>query len=781
MRIQQSKVSPILAWLLALASVVAASPVSRPAATAKRQSSSIDGVVLDQASAAVAGAEVVLTTSSLTQKILTDSGGHFHFDAPPGEIATLTITANGFTRVVKKINPANEETTHLRLVLAPAAIAEQVTVAATRTETRLSDTPVSVIVLGSNDLKTTAAVALDDALRQVAGFSLFRRSGSRTANPTAQGVSLRGLGGSGASRALVLADGVPLNDPFGGWVYWDRVPRESINQVEVLLGGASHLYGSDALGGVIDISTRRPVANTFSLTTSYGNEMTPDASLYLSGEKHGWAASLAAETFRTDGYLLVPANQSGRVDTPAGSRDASINLKLEKDFGDAGRVFGAASFFGESRENGTPLQTNRTHLRQFVLGGNWHSDEAGSIEANAYGGTQLLDQNFTSVSADRNSEALTRVQRVPVKVIGFSGKWTRTISAARRFNQTLVAGLEAREVRGVSDELAFVNGRPSSFVDAGGREHTVGVYAEDLITFGSHFFITAGGRFDHWRNLAAFADSRPITATNPTSVTSFPDRTEGAFSPQLSAVYRVSAHFSVTGSASRAFRAPTLNELYRSFRVGNVLTLANENLRAERLTSGETGARVTARNDKLRFRGTFFWNRVDRPVANVTLQTTPALITRQRQNLGRTRSNGVELQTDASLKKYWFLSAGYLFADATVVKFPGNATLEGLLIPQVARHQFTFQARYENPAAVTVGLQGRAASSQFDDDQNLFRLASYFNLDAFASRRLNAKLDIFCAIENLFNQRYEVGKTPVTTLGPPIQVRVGLRFHLGPH
>jgi outer membrane receptor protein involved in Fe transport len=262
-------------------------------------------------------------------------------------------------------------------------------------------------------------------------------------------------------------------------------------------------------------------------------------------------------------------------------------------------------------------------------------------------------------------------------------------------------------------------------------------------------------------------------------VTFFPDRIESAFSPQLSAVYKINPHFSLSASVSRAFRAPTLNELYRSFRVGNILTLANENLGAERLTGGEAGARVTTRSEKLALRGTFFWNRINRPVANVTLQTTPALITRQRQNLGETRSRGLEVQADASLSKYWSFSSGYLFADATVVKFPANTSLEGLELPQVPRHQFTFQTRYAKSSIVTVGLQGRAASSQFDDDQNLFRLNPYFDLDAFVSRRLNNRMEIFCAIENLFNQRYEVGKTPVTTLGPPILIRGGFRVQFG--
>ena len=114
-----------------------------------------------------------------------------------------------------------------------------------------------------------------------------------------------------------------------------------------------------------------------------------------------------------------------------------------------------------------------------------------------------------------------------------------------------------------------------------------------------------------------------------------------------------------------------------------------------------------------------------------------------------------------------------------MVRFPANTTLEGLSIPQVPRQQFTFQVQYANPSIVTIGLQGRASSSQFDDDQNLFRLSRYFLLDATASRRVSSRVDLFVTAENLFNQRYETGKTPVTTIGPPILVRVGFRLSLG--
>src|SRR5947199_47088 len=160
----------------------------------------------------------------------------------------------------------------------PPASSETIVVTATQTKTRLSDTPASVVVITRDAMQTTAASTTDDALRQVPGFTLFRRSGSRSANPTSQGVSLRGVGASGASRALVLDDGIPLNDPFGGWIYWGRVPRVAIDRIEVVRGGASDLYGNGAMSGVVQFIRRRDPSIT--IDTSAGSGRTGEASLY---------------------------------------------------------------------------------------------------------------------------------------------------------------------------------------------------------------------------------------------------------------------------------------------------------------------------------------------------------------------------------------------------------------------------------------------------------------------------------------------------------------------
>ncbi|HKR01246.1 MAG TPA: TonB-dependent receptor [Pyrinomonadaceae bacterium] len=736
----------------------------------------LEFVVQDQTGAPIVGAKIVVkTASAIIQEGTTGDDGRFALGAATQPDAVLEVRAEGFANFERRLTEITAGTGGMKIVLAPAPLSEQVTVTATRTETRLAETAASVVSISSTELAATAAATLDDALRQVPGFSLFRRSGSRTANPTSQGVSLRGVGASGASRAVVLADGIPLNDPFGGWVYWSRVPRASIGSIEVLRGGASHLYGSGALGGVVNIFQRKAAAPTLLLETSYGNEQTVDASLFAAGHKGHWGASLGVETFHTDGYILVDEDERGRVDVPANTRSAVAKLTVERKLSNTASVFAAASVFGEARSNGTPFQINRTHLRQFSIGGGWQDARAGSFSARAYGGTQVFDQNFSAVSSDRSAETPTRVQRVPAQSVGFSVQWSRVVLK----RQTLIAGLEGREVRGASDEIAFIAGRPSSLVGAGGRERTLGLFFEDIMRLTPKLFVTMGARFDRWRNFAALSASRPISPQARTTSTIFPNRTEAAFSPQLSLLYRPAENFSLYASATRAFRQPTLNELYRSFRVGDVLTLSNENLRAERLTGGEAGTSFGAFNRKLSVRTALFWTEITRPVANVTLSVQPGLITRQRQNLGRTRSRGLELEWDARLTDYLSVSGGYLFSDATVLRFPANRALEGLLIPQVARHQLTVQARYANPSLLTVGLQARASGGQFDDDQNQFRLEKYFTLDALVSRRLTRRVEAFAAVENLFNERYSVGLTPVRTIGPPLLARFGFRFFLG--
>jgi outer membrane receptor protein involved in Fe transport len=618
-----------------------------------------------------------------------------------------------------------------------------------------------VAVLSAQELAASAAPTVDDALRQVPGFSLFRRSGSRYANPTTQGVSLRGLGASGASRALVLVDGIPLNDPFGGWIAWGRVPRAALARIEVLRGAGSDLYGSSALGGVVQLlrrEARGPGDRPAIVADGSAGELgSADGSLFAATAWKGWGASLAAESSRTDGYILVDPAARGPVDTPAGSRHNTFEATVEHGTAAGGRLFVRGSRFTEERTNGTPLQTNDSDFRQWSAGADSPAG-GGFLSLRGWGGDQSYHQGFSSVAANRASERLTRLQSVPADTLGGSVQWSHPVAD----RHALVAGLDLREVHGSSDELVFGNG-PPTLVSAGGRQRTGGLYLEDVARLSPRLSLTAGGRFDSWTNDG-------LTGAR---------RDESAFSPRAALLFQATERWAWTASAYKAFRAPTLNELYRDFRVGNVLTVANQSLRAERLTGGETGVLFLGHGGRLTARGTLFWMDIDQTIANVTLSATPALITRQRQNLGSTRSRGIETEVTARAGDRWTVTGGWLLSDARVVDAPAEPDLEGLRLPQVPRNQATLQIRFDDLRLATAALQARWTGAQFDDDQNLFRLGSFTTVDALVSRSLSfwlRGLSAYAAGENLLNERYDVGRTPLLTLGPPRTVRVGVRI-----
>jgi outer membrane receptor protein involved in Fe transport len=730
----------------------------------------VDGVVRDSSGNMLKSASVTLKSGSFSVSIRTDPDGRFSFADVPQTEGTIDVAAQGFMAVHQSWRGDGNVAVHLEIVLDPGPTKEVVTVSAARIGVPLSDTPGSTILFSAADVTAIPALRIDDVLRQVPGFSLFRRSGSRTANASAQGVSLRGLGGSASSRALVMLDGIPLVDPFGGWVYWDRIPRVALSSVEVFRGGSSNLYGSSALGGVVQFLSPEPNTPAFTLETSYGNENTPDLSLWTGSRLGRWDYSLATEMFRTDGYILVPDSVRGSVDTPANSKDVTVYARVGHVLGNNGRIFARGNFYTESRNNGTQLQTNDTRIGEGALGVDKQFRNNDSLMVRLYGDVESYNQTFTAVAPGRNSESLTDLQHVPEQVVGAAGQWVHPVGGSH----TLLGGADFSEVIGASNEILLTG--PNRNRNGGGRQRTFGFFGEDIFRHAKWTVILAA-RVDDWRNFNGSLVTVPL-AGSPVKTT-YPSRTDVALSPRLSVLRALNEHVSLTGSVYRAFRAPTLNELYRTFRVGNVLTFNNAGLSAERLTGAEAGVNLSGWNGRLSMRDTFFWSDIVDPVANVTLSSTPTLITRQKLNLGRTRSRGVELDGALRVNRDIQISAGYTYTAATVVSYPGNPggiDLVGLDVAQVPRNVFTWQARYWNPSRVFVSVAGRFVGQQFDDDQNQLPLARFYTMDLQIGRAITPHFEVFGAVENVFNQRYQVARTPVTNLGPPILLRVGLRL-----
>lgn len=732
----------------------------------------VSGTVTDQSGALVARAQVVLHVNGQNFGRTSQPDGTFVFSGVAAESGTIEVRAPGFATTAV---PWKAGDTALKIALAPAAVQQSLDVTATRTSIlptgvdNVESQPDSVVVT-DKQLEQWGPLTTDDKLRQVPGFQLLRRSGSQTANPTSQGVSLRGLGASGASRALVLVDGVPINDPFGGWIYWARVPQSSLSEVQIVPGGVSALYGNDALGGVVNLETKPAVETDADIEASYGNENSPFGSGWGAMRFGQWSLSGSGEGYRTDGYIDVPKDLRGTVDTPVNVQYGSGNVKLERLFGDRGRAFLEGNLYGEDRQNGTPLQLNDTTIRQLAFGTDYQSPSAGLFTVRLYGGTQNYQQTFSSVAPDRDSESLTNLQHVPVQQMGMITQWSKQL--ASRF--TMLAGLDGTYVKGVSLETTYFSGHPTANLSNGGTQEALGAFLEGIVQLSTRWSLTLAGREDLWSNYDATSIRIP-THGSPTDI-AYPDRGQNAFNPRVSLSYRLNDRVVLYASGYRSFRAPTLNELYRAFRVGNVQTLANAYLRAERFSGGEAGARTTMLDNRVSIHGSVFGGIVTDPVSNVTLSSTPNLIVRMRENLGRTQSIGFELGTDIRFTNRITLAAGYQFMDTTVAGNPANPALVGNLIPLVPQNIFTFQGTWLAPSKFVVAIQGRAESNEFDDDQNLLPLGSMFVLSATVSRPIGKGFDVFFQGENLTNTEYNIGRTPVVTTGQPILARVGFRW-----
>jgi outer membrane receptor protein involved in Fe transport len=473
------------------------------------------------------------------------------------------------------------------------------------------------------------------------------------------------------------------------------------------------------------------------------------------------------------------------VDIDADSQHQAFIGRLEYTLTPQISLFLAGSYFHEERGNGTPLQENATEAGYVAAGGKLRTGDGSDWQLTVYTQLQTFDSTFSRVSSDRQVEALTNVQEVPSLGVGGALQWTK-----RLFTQHLItAGFDAQFIDGESDEdlFNFAGTMVVTRRESGGQQRFFGLFAQDIFTPLPRLQITAALRFDDFRNGDASRTDRAL-ATGVVSRTDFPTNTDTSLSPKLAILYRVTDTLSLRGAAYQAFRAPTLNELYRQFRVQNVVTLANPGLGPERLTGGEIGLDYTLRESWL-LSLTGFWNELKDPISNVTLappfppDCPSGTVCRQRQNLGRTRSRGVEVELRYTPTRAWVLSASYLYNESTVREFPADPSLEGKRVPQVPKHMYTLGVQYLNPRLVNAAILGRFVGDQFEDDRNENELQSFFIANVHLWRPIPLPLttagELFLAVENLFDSTYAVGKDPATgivTTGSPRLVHGGLRF-----
>jgi vitamin B12 transporter len=640
----------------------------------------------------------------------------------------------------------------------------------------------SSIEITRDRLTTTASGRIEDALRDVAGFQSFRRTDSRAANPTSQGATLRALGGNASSRALVLLDGVPQADPFSGYIPFSALRPERLASVRVTRGGGAGAFGAGAVGGTIELASGGPNDLAPLFAQGFGGSR-------AASELSGGIAQRIGEGFvsfhggwdRGDGYILIPPGQRGPADIPARYDAWSAALRGVAAVDASTEIQGSALIFDDRRLRGALGTASRSHGAdasiKLVGRGTW------GFEALAYVQARGFRSGFVAISADRASVTPTLDQfNTPSTGLGAKVEIRPPVGA----DANLRFGADIRHASGTTNEFfRYISGQPTRIRRAGGSTLTAGLFVEASRRFGP-LTLTGGARIDHWAIRDGSLSESVIGTGAPTLDLRFVDRSGARPTARFGAAYALSDVLNLRAAVYSGFRVPTLNELYRPFRVGADATAANGALKLERLKGIEGGFNWQRGPATLSLTG--YWNRLNDAIANVTLGTGPGNFPqvgfvvaggafRQRFNVDAIDVRGIEADAALTLNSFR-LSASYAFADARVRANGVAAPLNGKRPAQTPSHQGTATFAYTQKRGMSAALTVRYIGAQFEDDLAGRRLPAAFTVDGVVSMSLGRGLRLFARTENLFDEKVAAGisASGLVDLATPKTYWIGMVF-----
>ncbi|HEV2078850.1 MAG TPA: TonB-dependent receptor [Allosphingosinicella sp.] len=622
----------------------------------------------------------------------------------------------------------------------------------------LGDRVYDTVVLDRERLTGSASNRLDEILREVPGFQLFRRSDSRSANPTSQGATLRALGGNASSRALLILDGVPQSDPFGGWINWPAYDPRRLGQARIVRGGGSGVNGPGALAGTIELTS----ASTSELAGSsgnlaYGSRNALDGYLGFGTALGSSFLSLSGSYGSGEGFIPLIEEQRGAVDRPSPYEQSSLSARFVTP------VFGSAELqlngllFTDERERGTAFSENRTRGADGsvrLVGRRW--------SALAYVQGRDYYNSFASVDAARASVRQVAEQyAVPSTGLGARFELRPTVGPVE-----MRLGGDWRKTEGETRELFnFQNGIGTRRRIAGGETDTFGGFAEAAWESGP-LTLTGGARIDRWLIRNGSLDERVVATGAVLNDVDYRDRSGWEPTGRAGAAWRAADGVTLRAAGYLGWRLPTLNELYRPFRVGPDATAANAELEPERLQGVEAGVEYRPL-PALRLGATGFANRLKDGIANVTLGRGPRVFPgvgfvgrggefRQRRNLDAIVARGVELDASLDLGS-WSLSGGYSFVDAEVRASGPALPLNGLRPAQTPEHSLAGTLSWRAPAGHRASLTARYVGSQFEDDLNQQLLPDALTFDAAASYAVSSAVSVEARAENITDERVVAG------------------------
>lgn len=620
------------------------------------------------------------------------------------------------------------------------------------------------VVIDRDRLEDAASGRIESVLADVAGFQQFRRSDSRASNPSNQGATLRALGGNASSRTLVLLDGVPVADPFFGYIPFSALVPDRLALVRVTRGGGSGAFGAGAVAGTIELaSATRDQMPHFGASAFYGSRDATELSASIAPDLGSGYVSLSGRWDRGDGFQTTPRDQRVAATVPAAYDSWSTNLRAVAPIDATSEIQFRGTLFEDNRTlrfaGADSMSQGQDASIRYISRGRWQVDALAYLQARNFSNIVISSTSFRKSLDQRNTPST-----------GIGGKIELRPPVGEE--HVLRIGVDTRFATGDMYEDAYNAGLASNPLTsrrhAGGDQITSGIFAEDDWAIGK-LVLTGGVRADRWSIRNGFY--KAVSAAGlVTQDSSYANRSDWEFSGRAGALYHISDAVALRAAAYSGFRLPTLNELYRPFVVFPITTQANAALKPEKLKGVEGGIDLTPAPG-MQLSATLFYNRLDDAIANVTIATN----TRQRQNVNAIVAKGVELTASAQLPADFSLLASYAYSHSKV-DAPGMA-FDGFAPAQVPRHSASATLAWAPKAGPELSATLRYTAKQYEDDLQSDVLPDALTLDALARLPIGHGISLVARGENLFDEDVVTRNAGGSIdLGTPRTFWIGVRF-----
>lgn len=623
-----------------------------------------------------------------------------------------------------------------------------VSVTATRTERKVIDVPASIEVITEEEIKNSVAQSADELLKEVSGLDLKHSMGAVTSG-TSNKVVMRGLGGTTEGRVLLLIDGVPMNDLYGGDLEWNRIPISMIQRVEIVKGATSALYGSGAMGGVINIITKKPTDRAKTdVSLSYGSMTTKIASLSTIGKAGKLGYLLAGDRTTSDGYNPeTPANTKSYT-RDKGTKRNNLNGKLTYDLDETSSVFVSGSYYDNQTTGTLPItdfnpfyQEQKTYTAGYtkkfeneieVMVKAFIKDEYSDYDS-ANTTKTAVQYESSNTNNDRGATIQTTVPLTNHTVFGTS---------------TFVTGIDVRQ--GSNDRFNHYIDGSGKDIKIQGKQKYLGLFVQDEIFLDPNWIINLGGRYDSWTNY----DGHGYDSTLATTDTYYNTTSTNGFSPKIGIVNHLTETTSLRASAGSAYRAPTLSDLYNTFVSGSRIWYGNPDLKPESVISYEIGVDQTVFKDgKVSVTAyqndakDFFYYITTPPGGGYTAAQT-------KTNVGKVKIQGVEVDSSYPISDRLRIFANYTYNQSKIKEYKENTALEGKYLIEVPKHKGSLSLMYTNPEFADTKISARYVGDRYSNDANTAEYKSYTLFDVKLSKKLNKNVEATLSVDDLFDRSF---------------------------